>query len=352
MEMSQSQRRRVDGICHHIDEYLTLRLAHAERVNPKIGHFMDDLKAQVLVNLRETLTKARAWGTDKMMIADVICGDDLTKRYDVFNMTGQYSILHDIVTSLDDHQRGADAIRITDLRMLYMAIDSAMGGLIELSQTWIWWDLPDAVALHCHNSQVARIKKLIKMELNEQIKEYYKNAMNISGGEDIDMDMIMGHEYRRLMRIVTEFELRRRDDLSHQQVLKRDVLDDKGVNALIIELAEEVRLLEKIEGMETIPEDLQSDRARKMGADPNKIDRDHIVLWQRRHVAEMENQTHTALLTGQVLGPPYNFKVAQLEQMKTDVKSIQPLISEGARHAADVEEASEASGEQGGPMLA
>ena len=64
-DLSPSQQRRVDGICRHIEEYLTLRFAHAERVNQKIGHFVDDLKAQLLVNLREVLIKGKAWGAEK-----------------------------------------------------------------------------------------------------------------------------------------------------------------------------------------------------------------------------------------------------------------------------------------------
>ena len=90
-ELNPSQSRRVDGIIEHVEEYLTLRFAHAERVNPKISQFVDDLKAQLLHGLRLILSHGKSWGAEKFMVADILCGDDLRKRYEIFNLTGQFS---------------------------------------------------------------------------------------------------------------------------------------------------------------------------------------------------------------------------------------------------------------------
>lgn len=346
-DLTPTQQRRVDGICQHIDEYLTLRFAHAERVNPKIGGFVDDLKAQMLVNLREVLSKAKAWGAEKHVIADVLCGDNLTRRYEVLNTTGQYSILHEVVSSLDEHEHGADAIRITNMRNLYEAIDPSIGTLIELAQTWIWWDLPDAVNLHAFHSQIQRLRRLAEMEITPQVVEFYRAALGLGAQEEITRDLMMAHEFRRLKRLLTEFELRRRDDLAHMEVLRRDVLDDAGVHELIRETAREIEALERLEASPEIEEQVLQDYAKKLGSDPAHVGREHVLRWQRQHVEECKNRLHTALATGQVLGPPRNFKMQQLEQMKAEMESILPLITPAARALAEQMVSTEVAVERG-----
>src|SRR3712207_2852643 len=122
-DLTPIQQRRVDGILTQIDEYMTLRFAHAARVNPQINLFVDDLKSQLIANLRVLLMKARGWGAEKVMIADILCGDNLTRRFEVLNTTGQYSLLHDVVSALDEMKEGGkqspDAIRINSMKTLY-----------------------------------------------------------------------------------------------------------------------------------------------------------------------------------------------------------------------------------------
>jgi hypothetical protein len=346
-DLTPAQQRRVDGICHHIDEYLTLRFSHAERVNPKIGGFVDDLRAQMQVNLREVLTKAKAWGVEKVMIADVLCGDNLNRRFEVLNTTGQYSILHEIVSALDEHERGADAIRITNMRNLYEAIDPTIGTLIELAQTWLWWDLPDAVCLQAYFSQVQRIRRLVDLEITPQVMDFYRTALNLGPQEEITRDQMIAHEYRRLRRLLLEFELRRRDDLAHMEVLRREVVDDAGVHEMIRELAREIEALDHLAQTEELDDRIRGYYAKKLATDPAHVGREHALRWQREHVEEMKNQLHIALATGQVLGPPENFKMVQLDQMKAELQSIMPLVSDTARELAEKMAAAEVTVDRG-----
>jgi hypothetical protein len=350
-ELIPSQSRRVDGIIEHVEEYLTLRFAHAERVNPKISQFVDDLKAQLLHGLRLILSHGKAWGAEKFVVADVLCGDDLRKRYEVFNLTGQYSILHDVITSLDEHEHGADAIRITDLRALYHSIDTTVSGLIELAQTWIWWDLPDAVCVHAFHGQISRIHRLLAAEITEKITEYYHGIFQSVPEEEITRDMMIGHEWRRLMRMLTEFELRRRDDLTHQQVLKREIVEGHGINQRVYDLSDHIRSLETIEAAETIDEESRERYAQKMATDPARLDRGHVLSWLCDQVASITRQLHTAVITGKVLGPPYDFKAHQLGDMCRQRDELQGQIPPGAIEAAELEGAREAP-QDAGPIRA
>jgi hypothetical protein len=317
-----AQQRRVDGIIGQVDEYLSLRFAHAERVNPKIGQFVDDLKAQLLVNLRDVLTKGKAWGAEKRMVADVLCGDDLDKRYALLNTSGQYSIMHEVITSLAESEKGENAVHIGNMRELYEAIDPSISSLIELAETWIWWDLPDAVNIQAHQAQVIRIKRLAQMEITDQVTDYYRQALGLAPGEPVARDAMLQCEFRRLQRLVTEFELRRRDDLAHTEVLKRDILNSGGVDQIVEDLSVEIQALARLEKTETFDETIIAHFARKLATDPAHVGRQHILDWQREHIARLKQQVLTALHTGQVLGPPQNYKVQQLARMKEETQEI------------------------------
>ncbi|MBN1475154.1 hypothetical protein JXA47_00225 [Candidatus Sumerlaeota bacterium] len=349
-DLSAAQRRRVEGISTNVDEYLTLRFGHAERVNPKLGQLVDDLKAQLLVTLREVLVKGRAWGSDKHMVADVLCGEDLQKRYDLFNTTGQYSILHEIVSALDERKEGAsaDAIRVTNMRDLYQAIDSQIGDLIELAQTWIWWDLPDAVTLQAYQGQTNIIRRLLDMELTEQVKDHYRNMLELKPTDEVTREMMLAHHLANLERLVTEFGLRRRDDLAHQEVLKRDIVESHGVDLLIMELATELQALERLEKTDPFDDKIMAHYARRLAADPAHLTRDHILMWQREHVADLKTKLLSALHSGQILGRPYNFKERQLEQMQADLAELKKKLPAGAiQSARATRKAQEAEGEVG-----
>jgi hypothetical protein len=335
-ELTAAQRRRVEGISTHSDEYLTLRFGHAERVNPKLGQLVDDLKAQLLVTLREVLIKGRAWGSDKYMVADVLCGEDLQKRYDLFNTTGQYSILHEIVSSLDERKEGAssDAIRVTNMKDLYQAIDPQIGDLIELAQTWIWWDLPDAVTLQAYQGQTNIIRRLLDMEITEQVQDHYRSLLELKPTDEVTREMMLAHHLANLERLVTEFALRRRDDLAHQEVLKRDIVEAHGVDLLIMELATELQALERLEKTDPFDDKIMSHYARRLAADPTHLSRDHILMWQREHVADLKTKLLSALHSGQILGRPYNFKERQLEHMQADLDELKKKLPEGAIQAA------------------
>ncbi|NUP90868.1 MAG: hypothetical protein HUU25_13800 [Candidatus Sumerlaeia bacterium] len=334
MELSPAQQRRVDGIVREIDEYLTLRFGHAERVNPKIGQFVDDLKAQLLVNLRAVLTKGKAWGAEKRMVADVLCGDDLDKRYALLNTTGQYSIMHEVITSLAESDKADNVVHIGNMRDLYQAIDPSISSLIELAETWIWWDLPDGVTLQAHSGQLTRIHRLADMEITEQVTDHYRQVLSLEPGTPVTREMMLRFEVRRLHRLMTEFELRRRDDLAHTQVLKRDIVEAGGVDQMILDLGTEIQTLQRLERAESFDEPTIEHFARKLAADPAHVERHHIIDWQREHIARLKQQVWTALHTGQVLGEPRNFKLEQLARLRAEFEGILRALPELAPEGA------------------
>jgi hypothetical protein len=199
-------------------------------------------------------------------------------------------------------------------------------------QTWIWWDLPDAVTVHSFEGQLRRIQRLMETEITQQIAEYYSAAITIPPGGELTRDMMIGHEWRRLQRLITEFELRRRDDLPHQQVLRREAVKDGDTRTLVYELSEQLHSLEELEKSESLDDEAKARYADLLASDPAHVTRDHALHWQRGHIESLKRDLQAALISGQVLGPPYPFKRGQLEAMGAESEALAPRLSETARN--------------------
>jgi len=228
MAISPKTRRRVEGILKAIRDYMDVRFAHASRVNPHIAHIYKDIRWQQLMSLRLILESTKAYGPDRYYIADILCEDNEVRKKSLFSPTDQNSILNEIINikTAAEEERRAGALPIRDMRTFYTALDPSLERIVELIQTWIWWDLADASDLVAFEHQAQILKNVQTVQLKGPIMEYYQRIFRKPASE-INRQMIVEHELKRLDTILKRIEERRTFDAGHQMIVKRDMKDDK-----------------------------------------------------------------------------------------------------------------------------
>lgn len=229
MALSQKTKRRVQQILAKVRDYMDVRFAHAARVNPKIRHIYSDIRWQQLMSLRLILVSSKAYGPDRYWVADILCEQNAQRKKALFNPTDQNSILNEIINLKEEEgkQKRAGQLPISSMRTFYTAMDPSLERIVELIQTWIWWDLQDASDLVSFEHQAAVIQQLQKKNIEGPLLEHYQKLLRKAASE-IDKPLVLNYEFDRLEQIQENFEERRDFDEGYQMIVKRDVREDKS----------------------------------------------------------------------------------------------------------------------------
>jgi hypothetical protein len=230
MALTTKTSKRVQGILEKIREYMDIRFAHASRVNPHIQHIYEDIRWQQMTSLRLVMESSKAWGPDRYYVADVLCEDNEMRKKSLFLPTDQNSILNEIVNIKEKHDAAqrAGQLPIRDMRTFYTALDPSLERVVELIQTWIWWDLPDACDLVAFEHQYQVLQKVINIKLEGAVMDHYQKTFRKTAGE-ITPHMVVEYELSRMDNILKRFLERRSMDAGHETIVKRDVKEDKTV---------------------------------------------------------------------------------------------------------------------------
>ena len=68
--------------------------------------------------------------------------------------------MHELIQTSEDRGEIGETLSVNTLGELYGSVDRATEHFVKLTQIWTYWDLPDAISVHCFRSQVSRIHKL------------------------------------------------------------------------------------------------------------------------------------------------------------------------------------------------
>lgn len=213
--------RNVDGILHHMRDYLDAREQQVVRVNPRIENVIKDITWIHLEILRKVLQKGKSFGGEKFRVADILTGADDLKRKALFSTSDQNSIMDEIVER-DDAASGAVDQSIHDMRTLFRSIDPSLENLVQLIQHWVKWDLPDAADLHSFDEQIRRLTALRGIQLNDDLRARYRQALGKPTDAPITDEEIFKMEVRRLDSICSRFCTRRQDDEPYQLIICRE----------------------------------------------------------------------------------------------------------------------------------
>lgn len=214
--------RNVDGILHYLRTYQEVREKQAVRINPRLAGIIGDLAWMNLEHLRQVLHKPKAFGGEKFRVADVLCSGDDLKRKALTSVTDQNSILPEIINRADEQTKRVAELTIHDSRTLFRAIDPSLENVVQLIQHWLFWDLPDAADLHHFDEQVRRLSHLAEMEIGDELKARYRQALGKRADETIETHEILRFEIGRLEHIVARFVHRRDEEEPYQMIIGRD----------------------------------------------------------------------------------------------------------------------------------
>ena len=223
MPLSQKTIKRADSIIKKIRDYMDIRFAHACRVNQHIRHIYEDVRWQQLASLRHVISRSKAFGPDRYYVADILCEDNASRKKALFTPTDQNSILNEIINLQDisDKDKTAGQLPIHDMRTFYRSLDPSLEHVVELIQTWIWWDLADASDLVLFEHQVQVVKKVMEIKMEGPIIEHYQKVLH-KAGEDLERKDIVSYEFKRLEDILKGVEERRAEDEGYMMIVKRN----------------------------------------------------------------------------------------------------------------------------------
>ena len=134
--------RNLEGILFYLNDYLAIREQQTIRINPAIAGVINDMVWVQVTNLRRVMTKTKAFGPERLRVADILASDDESKRRSLFHHADQNSIIFEIMNKAEDQHRGrVSEMPIHDMRTLFRALNPALEVLVELIQHWILWIL-------------------------------------------------------------------------------------------------------------------------------------------------------------------------------------------------------------------
>jgi hypothetical protein len=230
MALNPKTQKRSNAIIRKLQEFMDIRFLHAVRANPGIKDVYEDIRWQQLMTIRLILEHTKSWGPERYYVADVLCDDNVSRKRSIFNPTDQNSILNEIINLKEESKKGkrAGQLPIMDMRTFYSALNPNLERVVELIQTWIWWDLADVSDMVAFESQAQMLKKVLTIKIEGPILDHYVKIMKMADSE-IGKKIVAEFEFKRLVALEKTYEDRREFDFGYNMIIKRDVKEDKTV---------------------------------------------------------------------------------------------------------------------------
>lgn len=308
------QKRAVEAIINKVQHYLDMRFQQVRRINPKVESIWEDLVWQQMATLRITISGDKAFGPIRFHVGELLLSDDQRRIRELYSSKSQNSLLGELVEEKEkDTHRTAGSLDIHDMRTLCHAIDPGLDKLVGLVQTYIWWDLEDAVDLARFEKKVGIIRAFEENGITEEMAEYYKELMQADrkpSAEDV-----ITHECRMLARTVELFRARRQAEPGYQMIVRRESQAIENPDLLIEALASQMGMLKGLRGGKTLDESMAEQFAKAMNTESSRVNPERAVAFLESTIAANKKRLKGALL-GTGTGSPYNVKQAQLEEME------------------------------------
>ena len=332
--LSISQRN-AEAIIERLGEYLSLRFDMASRVNGRLKSLKQDLLYHELASVRRCMLSSKIYGPIRVCVADVFVGDDETRRRNLMSTTDQTSIQVELVSHCNE-ERGENSrgqVKIQDLKAYYSSIDPSLAPFIDLFEAWIWWDVFDAVERVRFERKVGAIQAARMGRVPDaQRKRYALMISPLSGAEAIGNqtsgtagdEEIIAYELEQLRKIHTNWAMRRANERGFMFVLKRDEMPCGDQGEMIHRVADKVREYDRIESLIELEEPTRQHYAPELHVTPAKVEREMVMNLLKLQLIEIEREMVGMNDEESRLGPPYNFKQRQLDQMTRWLNELTP----------------------------
>lgn len=320
--------RSCELILGRLSEYLSIRFDHAGRINPHLKEIKQDLMYHELAHVRRTLLTEKIYGPIRVYVADVFLSDEDKRRRGLMSATDQTSLQVELVSHCGAEERhGGETthgqMRIHDLKGFYAAINPTLSGLMDLLETWVWWDILDAAELVRFEQKLGLISLVRQGRVSEELRKRYTALIRpatTAVEEDehqapVTNEEIIRYEIRLAMLIRDQWAYRRQNERGYMYVLKRDELPSPGQSGLIHQLQAKAEEYITIDQMDGIEEEERNRYAGELKLAAEKISQRVILDLLQCQLVEIERAMVRQVDHEAILGTPYNYKERQLEQM-------------------------------------
>ena len=315
------QRKAVDAIMSQMEHYLDMRCQQVTRINPDIERAWDDTVWQELVRLRTTISTDKAYGPVRLHLAELLISDDRRRVNDLLQSKGQYSLLGEIVEEADQASHKTEGqLEIHDMRTLYRAIDPKVEPLIQLVQTYIWWDLSDACLVARFNWKSDRIKHFVEKGITDEMASYYQELMGKE--RKPSAEGVVNYECRMLEKTLEEFRLRRDESRGFHVIVRRDPLPAENPDVLIEALASQMALLEKLRKGEELDASTLEQFAKAMHAEQEEVTPEKAAPFLEQTIKTNKKRLREALTHTPSGGEPHSMKNRQLHKLEKRFEEI------------------------------
>lgn len=312
--LNPAQQQAVDQIAGRISQYLEARYLAIRRMNPKLDLVWEDLTWQSMNSLRTSLSNFKAHGPLRLNVAETFVGDDEKRQHDFLNPTHQNSIFPEVIDQADkkDSQRTAGQLEIHDMRTLYQSVEASLQNVVQLIQTFIWWDIVDAIDLARFEVKAQRVQAFTTSGVGDETRAWYQQSRKLPSppsDEEVILIELVGMRASH-----DNFQARRVGEPGYKMIVRRDPAPHETAEALIPALANQMAISQRLHSGGGLDDQLRAQFAPALGVEPAAVTADRAIVFIDRLVAENRERLRSALLGG-ASGKPYDMKARQAAEL-------------------------------------
>jgi hypothetical protein len=314
MAASEVQKRNVEVLVTTVRDYMDARAEAATRINTRLATIYEDIAWQQCNQLRLVFQSAKGFGPVKLVVADILTSDDDQKIKDLFNSTNQVSLLTEIVQQKDEKgKKTAGNLDIHDMPSMYSSLDPSLEKIIILIQSWIWWDLEDAVDLVRFNQTCQRVAQIDKTGVPEQISQFYAEQFRLAA-QQVSPEVIICHELGKAQDYIERFRVRRLAEEGYRTIIRREQVQESSPDMLIKALGRQYMVIDSLKER-PLDQATRANYAKALGMAPETVTAEVVAAAAERTINDGKGRLK-ASLTGQSGGRLYDYKAWQLDRMQ------------------------------------
>lgn len=308
-------------------DYLNLRVAHMVRVRPSLRGHLDDLVHQVKLQLFRVLRANRPFGGKRLLIVDLLIGDDAARRKNLMTPTDQNTMINDLIDKADDKTAKTGTITsIKNLRTLYSHFDTSMEMVVETLQTFVWLDLPDVIDFSNLEISLTYLMEVMKNRgITDRVKASVNRQLRRELARDLAMEEAILLHVHRCRAFLKALHLRLDDEPIHMQLFRRELMvaDSDQVNQLIMKCAQHIHNAGQMRTAGALTPEQAAHYARAMGiANVEQVTLDVAMQFERQNLLETRNKLASEIATAASSGQPINHKLNQLKDLNAHFDKI------------------------------
>ncbi len=308
------QKKASEAILQRIHQYLDVRHNQVIRINPRIEPIWKDVVWQQLTTLKTCLTGEKAYGPVRYHVAELLLSDHREKIRDLFSSKSQNCLLGEIVEEKEtEGHRTSGSMEIHDMRTHFRAIDKSLETVVTLIQTYIWWDLADAVDHARFDKKIGILRAIEANGLTDEIAAYYGQLME--SGSNPSQEEVINYELRMLDYCLNKFSSRRKETRGYQIIVAREKAPNENEDKLIEAIASQSSILKQIEQGGELDEGIKKQFAQVLGVQESDVTAEKAKAFLNKSIPKNKKSLKLALTSGGS-GEPYDYKLRQAEEMQ------------------------------------